>query len=96
MRIGPAFSLALPPSSSSRSRCRPRPPTRGAIKGCEINKWCDYQVNSNGSVDLFVVNGDFVDHVHCPKKGDCICVDCRTGDGAATGATQVMNYPPRG
>lgn len=66
---------------------------RGAIKGCESNSKCDYRVNNDGSVDLFVIN-DSIDHVHCPPKGDCICASCRTGV-ASCATSQLLNPPPR-
>ncbi len=59
---------------------------RGAIRGCETNKSCTYNVNDDGSVDLDVVQADgSYNWVHCPPRGDCICKVCRTKGGNLTG-----------
>lgn len=66
---------------------------RGAIKGCEANKNCRYDVNDDGSVDLDIQQADgSLDWVHCPPRGDCICKTCRTKGGNLTGAAGATKY----
>ncbi len=66
---------------------------RGAIKGCETNKHCTYNVNDDGSVDLDVVQADgSYNWVHCPPRGDCICKVCRTKGGDLTGIAGANKF----
>ena len=43
-----------------------------AIRLCDKNPKCTYNVRDNGSVDL-TVNGN---HINCPQEGPCSCEVC--------------------
>ena len=45
---------------------------REAIRLCDKNPKCSYNVRDNGSVDLSV-NGN---HINCPQDGPCSCEVC--------------------
>lgn len=45
---------------------------REAIRLCDRNPKCSYNVRDNGSIDL-TVNGN---HISCPQEGPCVCEVC--------------------
>ena len=80
-----AFTMLAVPSLATDGR--------GAIKGCDTNPNCRYDVNDDGSVDLDVIQADgSYNWVHCPPKGECICKACRTKGGNLTGVAGATKY----
>lgn len=81
-----AFAMLVPAPSLATDG-------RGAIKGCDANKNCRYDVNDDGSVDLDIVQADgSYNWVYCPPRGECVCKVCRTKGGDLTGVAGANRY----
>ncbi|MFZ1772581.1 MAG: hypothetical protein WAT78_01330 [Rhizobiaceae bacterium] len=50
---------------------------RQAIKLCDKNPNCSYNVRDNGSVTIVVADGAGGKHISCPQEGECSCDLCR-------------------
>ena len=62
---------------------------REAIRLCDKNPKCSYNVRDNGSVDL-TVDGN---HINCPQEGQCSCEVCNAPAGIKSTSKPGFKIP---